>query len=263
MAFKTQNGLKSYDFNENDNLFSGVWNLNNDNLQKYDPFITGYAFIVWTKLPAFFDEPFAKRFKGITEKNFKSFSGVSDMNLNVEDVTHGFAGNAYGVATGLQKENNSFSITHIETSGSPIRELYSYWVMGISDSETGLARYHGKISNDMPYSAKNHTGELLYIVTDPSGGYKGSGVEFACYYTNVLPTKVPQDHLNYSSGDHSSVEITMDFRGNYHQSETINAMAVNFLKTNYIKNGFESYNPNLGDKGPTMVGSYDSNFNTK
>ena len=44
--FKTQSGLKNYDYNETDNLFSGVWNLNNSNLDKYDPFITGYSFFV-------------------------------------------------------------------------------------------------------------------------------------------------------------------------------------------------------------------------
>lgn len=264
--FKTQDGnLKSYNYEQSDNLFSGVWNLNNSNLNKYDPFITGYSFIVWTKLPAFFSSDFNKKFKGMTEKNFKAFSGVSDLNLSVEDVTHGFTGNAYGVATNIQKENTSFTITHQELAGSPIRELYTYWVTGIRDFETGLATYHGKIgSSQCPYySAKFHTGELLYVKTDPAGGYKGTGIEFACYYTNVMPTKIPQEHLNYTSGDHSVVEIAMDFRGNFHMSEDINKMAVQFMKDNHINKGFGDYKTQYTGSNVKVDGSLDPTFSKK
>ena len=262
--FKTQSGtknkLKSYNLTENDNLFSGTWNLNNTNLEKYDPFITGYSFIVWTKLPSFFDVDFAARFAGMTEKNFKAYSGIGDITLSVDDVTHGFTGNAYGVATNIQKENTSFSLTHLELAGSPIRELYTYWVTGIRDFETGLATYHGKIgSAECPeYSAKYHTGELLYVKTDPAGGFNGTGIEFACYYTNVMPTKIPMDHLNYTSGDHSIAEITEDFRGNFHMSADINDLAVEFMKANHVKRGFGDYKTDFS--GANIVGSLDPKF---
>lgn len=250
--FGTQKGtgMKSYNYNESDNLFSGVWDLNQNNLDRFDPFITGYSFIVWTKLPAFFEKSditgLSDRFKGITEKNFKTFSGLGDMSLSVEDMTHGFTGNAYGVATNIQKENTSFTISHYESAGSPIRQLYTYWVTGIRDFETGLGNYHGLVDKlEGGYSAKNHTGELLYILTDPSGGWNGTGIEFACYYTNVMPTKIPMDHLNYTSGDHSVPELSIDFRGNYHQSDAINELAAKFLKENHIKKGYSSYDPKI------------------
>lgn len=268
--FKTQSGLKNYDYNETDNLFSGVWNLNNSNLDKYDPFITGYSFFVWTKLPSFFDANLTKRFKGLTEKNFKNLSGIQDMSLNVDDVVGGFAGNAYGVATGISKENTSFSMTHQELSGSPMRELYTYWVTGIRDFETGLCNYHGKLgSTECPqYSAKYHTGELLYIVTDPSGGYNGKGIEYACYFTNVMPTKLPQDHLNYSNGDHSLAEIQMDFRGNLHMSQDINELAAQFCKDNHIKENYSGYKVSYdmakidgsSGSGESHVSGYDPTF---
>ena len=243
--------LKTYEISANDNLFTGVWNLDQANLTKYDPYISGYAFIVWTKLPAFMNNvtdkdvisgmPIDRAFKQMTEKNFKSLSGIGDITLGVEDVTHGFAGNAYGVATGISKENTSFSITHQELAGSPIRKLYEYWVTGVRDPETGLATYHGKIgSNECPtYSAKYHTGELLYIVTDPTGGEHG--IEFACYYTNVMPTKIPQDHLNFTNGDHAVAEASIDFRGNYHTSDQINQLAKAYLKQKLTQKTFADY----------------------
>jgi hypothetical protein len=249
-----QKGVKGANYTT-DNLFAGMWRLDQSNLDRFDPFITGYAFIMWTKLPQFFkDTTMKKNFQALTEKNFKAFSGVSDMTLQVEDMTTGFAGNSYGVATNLQKENTSFTLTHYELAGSPIRELYQYWVTGIRDPETGLAHYNGNIDT-LGYSAKNHTGELLYVVTDPSGSEKG--IEFACYYTNVMPTKIPMGHLNYSSGDHAVQEIEIDFRGNFHQSQAINDLAVSAMKVYKIQKQYGDYS--LNNSGSTTFPGYNEN----
>ena len=161
----SQSGIKqrSSETIQKSNLFTGIWNLNQNNLDAYDPFISGYAFIIWTKMPAFMvraDKEMADKFRALTERNFKSFSGIGNINLQVDDLTAGFAGNAYGIVTNIQKENTSFSLTHYEITGSPVRQVYSYWVSGIRDMETGLATYHGLIaSGAMEYSQKNHTGE--------------------------------------------------------------------------------------------------------
>jgi hypothetical protein len=232
-----------------DNLFQGVWRLNQDNLHRFDPFITGYAFFIWLKKPAFFDEGIWKNFKALTERNFKALSGISSMTLAADDLNMGFAGNILPVPTNMPKENNSFSLNHYELAGSPVREGYQYWVTGIRDPETGLATYHGKINQDgMKYSLKNHTAEAIYIVTDPSGAslYAGSrayaGIEFACYYTNVFPTKIPQDHLNYTAGDHSaSQEIDIEFRGCFHQSRAINELAKTVMEQYFIKKTYGDY----------------------
>jgi len=248
--FTSQLGLKQkalgtgkLDFNT-DNLFAGVWRLDQSNLNKFDPFITGYALIIWTKLPAFFDADTKKQFQALTEKNFKSYSGISNINIGTDNITAGFTGNEIGVATSIQKENTSFTLKHQELAGSPVRELYQFWVTGIRDFETGLAHYHGKIeSGELQYSMKNHTGEMLYIVTDPSMAVGGaSGIEFAAYYTNCFPTSIPQDHLNYSSNDHSLPELDIEFRGNYHQSKEINELAVEAMKSYAIKKRFGDYN---------------------
>ena len=250
--FRSQRHLKQNDY-ASDNLFAGVWHLDSNHLDSIDPYISGYAFIVWTKTPAFFDlEPEAIRRLKITENNFKSLSGIGDFTVSTEDMTHGFAGNAIGVATSIQKENTSFSITMQELKGSTVREIFDYWVSGIHDPETGLATYHGRIAatgtEHLDFSMANHTGELLYIVTDPSGGIGGgSGIEAAFYFTNVFPTKIPMDHLNYTSGDHSLAEISMDFRGTLHKSQQINELAAAFLKKHAIS---QSYNVHgYGDYG--------------
>lgn len=243
--YKTQDSIKSNNIDfSSDNLFTGVWRLGNDNINRFDPFIPGYATVIWTKLPVFMDDSSQKQFRALTEKNFKAFSGLSDISLEVESLAHGFTGNELPVATTIRKENTTFNLRHYELAGSPIRQYYTEWITGIRDPETGLATYNGKIKDQTyQYSMKNHTGELLYIVTDPSNAVGGaSGIEFACYYTNVFPTKIPLDHLNYSSGDHGLVETDIEFRGNFHMSKDINDMAVKAMQTYAIKKTYGEYN---------------------
>ena len=250
----TSGGVTTYEFNKDmrtyvgdtsqKNFFAGTWDLSQNNLDRYDPFMTGHAYIIWTKLPSFMPSAVRTKFKDMTEKNFKSFSGISDMVMDTESITGGFAGNTYDAASNLKKAEGNFTIKHQEYLGSPIRELYEYWVTGIRDPETGLCTYHGRLGGaDCPYySAKFHTGELLYIVTDPAGALGGEkSIEFACYYTNVMPTKVPQSHLEFTNGEHNSVEIDQDFKGVWHRSKRIDELARKLIDKKYTLNSFMNY----------------------
>lgn len=184
-----------------------------------------------------------KKFKAMTEKNFKAFSGLSNITLETDSVTGGFSGNTYDAATHLKKPDGSFTLKHQEYMGSPIRKLYEYWIYGIRDVETGLASYHGKInSGELVYSIANHSAEGIYIVTDPSGCLGGgAGIEYCAYYTNIVPTEIPQDHLNYSSGDHSLTEIDIPFKAVWHRSESINTLAAKLMKTRTVLPSFGQY----------------------
>ena len=239
----------------NSNFFKGTWDFKYGEVGQYDPFIGGYSFIFWTRLPKFFDPTMASRFKWMTMRNFKSFDGISDIELTTEALTAGFTGNEFNVPTVLSKGNTEFTLKHQELGGSPIRELYNYWVSGIRDMDTGIATYHvtddynpGDISN---YSIENHTGELLYVVTDPSAGQLGTdggkAIEFAAYYSNVFPTKIPLSHLNYNSGEHSLTEIDITFKGVFHQSQYINELAAKHIKQiAQFRNAYD-YNPKVAD----------------
>lgn len=245
-----QDGLKDYASDPAaKNFFAGTWDMDQNNLNSYDPFVQGYAYIIWTRLPKFFDGTTLANFKYMTQKNFKAFSGLGDMTLDTDTVSMGFAGNTFATATNLKKSEGNFSLTHQEFSGSPIRQLYEYWITGIRDPETGLATYHGQIaSGALNYSMANHTGELMYIVTDASGALGGAtAIEYAAYYTNVIPTKIPQDHLNFTAGDHGLTEIQVDFTGVWHKSKEVNNLAVKLLAEVYTL-------PTFGDYGTANAG---------
>lgn len=211
---------------------------------QFDPFVTGYAFIIWTHLPKWVTSEF-QNFKSMSEKNFKSFDGISDMTLNTATYTHTFNANEYNFASGISKDNTEFTIKHQEFSGSPIKNMYQYWVTGIRDPETNIATYPRKANMD--YAAANHTGTLLYVVTRPdANNIEKNNIEFAAYYTNVMPTKVPLGHLNYSQNDNNGVEIDITFKGTMHISPKVDEFAKKEFNNAYTFMTEDMFNPKFG-----------------
>jgi hypothetical protein len=207
-----------------ESFFNGA--LNTLELE-FDPLIQGYAFFKWTVLPTWMQTAFPN-FGPITEKNFRSFSGISDIELETSAISHGFNSNEYNYATGTKKNNTEFSIKHQEFSGSPIRNMYQYWITGIRDPETGIATYPRVYG--IEYSAKNHTGEIIYIATRPdANNVDMHNIEFACYYTAVMPTKILLGHFNYDPGSHDGVEYEQSFKGVFHMSEKVDEFAKDVL----------------------------------
>ena len=208
----------------------GSWFTGKMNTQKldFDPLITGYAFIVWTKLP-FWVEATYENFADMTQKNFKSFDGLANMELQTAQYTHTFNANNYEYATSLQKQNTNFTIKHQEFSGNPIKNMYQFWITGIRDPETDIAVYPRAFG--CTYGAKNHTGELLYIVTRPdANNVMNNNIEFAAYYTAVMPTTLPIQHFAYNQGDHNSPEIDINFVGDLHLGPEIDNYAAAVLQ---------------------------------
>lgn len=229
------------------------------NLQtlEFDPYVTGYSFVIWTKIPFWVRQTFPG-FKAMTEKNFKGFQGLENMELTTNDYMHTFNGNNYRTAASITKGNTGFQMTHQEFSGSPIKNMYQYWVSGIRDPRTGIATYP-KIFN-CEYKAKNHTGELMYIQTRPDANNVGkNNIEFAAYYTAVMPTRIPVDHHNYTMETHEEVQIEQDFAGNMEISPRVNEYAKTLLNTSYsfIEQGM--FDPLSPKKAGSTINDFDWN----
>ena len=207
----------------------GSWFTGKMNTQTldFDPLVTGYAFIVWTKLPFWVDKTY-QNFADMTQKNFKSFEGLSNIELQTAQYAHTFNANNYEYATTIQKQNTNFTLKHQEFSGNPIKNMYQFWVTGIRDPETDIAVYPRAFG--CTYGAKNHTGELMYIVTRPdANNVEDHNVEFAAYYTAVMPTSVPIQHFNYQQGSHDSPEIEINFVGDLHIGPEVDNYAQEIL----------------------------------
>lgn len=192
-----------------ENFFNGGFNTQDITR---DPLVTGYGFIVWRKLPTWVTKEYPD-LREMHEKLFRSFNGLQDIEMNTSAITEGFSNSEYQVATSAQNFQG-FSMNFREYSGSPIRNSITHWVSGIRDPRTNLARYPKEYG--LEYSAKNHTGELLYIMTRPdadNASANGKNIEFACLMTAVMPTRIPLSHMNYTAGSNDTPEIELSFTG--------------------------------------------------
>lgn len=211
-------------------FFTGVDNTINMEL---DPAVYGYSFIFWVKLPEWFDQdPDLKYFKNITEKNFLSFQGLTDMEVNFNEKQTGFHATQYDIVAGITKGNTDFTIRHKEFRGSPIRKLYQKWITYVADTRTGIALYPSIF--DVEYSQKNHTAQLLFVQVNPDifmQNGRGNTVEFAAYYSNVFPRNIPLSQYNYEMGVHESPDIDITFTGVLDLGPDVEALAAEYIKT--------------------------------
>lgn len=242
-----QTGLKINDniFATSD-LFRGLLRVDGDNLALLNPYVPGKGFFIWTKLPRFmelYDSELTEQFKNITEKMFMGFDGIADWSTQGEEVGNGTSGKKMTMVTGVNDDFNNFSIkVPMELSGSPIRTFLDLWLSGISDPKTGVATYLGEMENiEGGYNPANHSGEALYMTTDPSETVLG--MEFACLICAIMPDKSTRGHLNTSVGDSAVPQLDLSFTGVKYESPAINEIAKDALsKLTYVKN-YLDFNP--------------------
>jgi hypothetical protein len=222
----------------------------------FDPIVTGYAFIWWVQLPSWFEkDPDLKYFKQMTQKNFRSFQGIGNIDLTTAEQQTGFANNSFDVATGITKGNTEFTLTHKEYSGGIMRKLYQKWITYIRDPRTGIALYPRLFEVD--YGARNHTGQILYVVVRPDVTNTDKDiVEFAAFYSNVMPTVIPLGDLyNYEQGTQDSPLVTITFKGFVEIGPDVETYAKRILRTEILRVTEDS-------SGIPFVDSYATNTDT-
>lgn len=245
---KTINKDLSFVRGSNNTVFTGIDDLVNMNL---DPFVSGYGFIYWVALPSWFEQdPDLKDYKVLSQKNFRSFSGINPVDLGTGQHQTGFAGHEFDVVTGISRGGNEFTIGHKEYMGSVMRKMYQKWITMIRDPRTGIALYPKMYG--VEYGSKNHTGQLLYITTRPDVTNVGSStVEHAIFYSNVFPTNIPFDTLyNFELGSQESPTIDITFKGFPEFGPDVDAFAQRILDTKIMSSaGGDSYLPFVDSYG--------------
>lgn len=228
-------------YGTNNSVFTGV----DDQVNLYlDPIVTGYGFIYWVQLPSWFEQDDdLKYFRQFSQKNFRSFNGIGSLELQTVENQTGFAAHDISVVTGIQRQNTEFQIGHKEYSGSPMTKMYRKWISLIRDPRTNLAVYP-KLYN-IEYGARNHSGQLLYIMTRPDATNTGHNtVEFAQFYSNVVPTNVPNDSLyNFEIGNQDSPEIEITFKGFPEMGPNVDKFAQKILDERIMTSSGDAYLP--------------------
>lgn len=231
-------GMTKQDVTPKTHVFNGY--LSHKTSHQYDPLVTGYAFIKWLKVPSWIDQDYP----WLCERNFKSFSGINDIELDAGGISAGFTGNEISYAKGSGQKAEGFTLKHQEFSGSPLTSIYNHWVSGIRDPKTGIATYPGTYK--MEYHSDNHTGTLLYVVTRPDAdNFDGTGhnIEFAALYTHCMPTKIAIGHFNYDTNSHDMPEVEQSFKGYMHIGQNIMELAKDLSNTHIYTFETEGENP--------------------
>ena len=209
-------------------LFMGGLNTKNAVIGQYSPLKTGYARIFFVRMPVFMNKILpnrTKNFKHLLEYGFVGVDGIQNLTMDFEQVTGGYSGRSFDVATTAKDETNEITVKLYEFQGSPVREYTNMWISGISDPQTGLGHYHGAMDMDptIIYSQANHTAEAIYVQTDPTG--REDSIEYASLITNMIPKSVKMDHFNYEAGQHSIVQTDVTFTAVKYESPQINEIA--------------------------------------
>lgn len=246
MANTIQTGIKSHTKDMTKySLFMGGLDVTSKSLEIYDPLKTGYARIFMVKMPVFMKAVFAektKNFKHLLEYGFIGIDGIQNTSLEFEQVSGGYTGKSFEVATVAKDETQSITIKTYEFAGSPVREYLDAWISGISDPHTGIGHYHGAMDLKSPvkYSQVNHTAEAIYVLTDSTG--RSDAIEYACLLTNMMPKSVKKDHLNYESGSHPTVQVDIEFTCTKYESTQINTIAKLLLDKYKVLNNYLDFN---------------------
>ena len=262
--------------------------VTDQNLDQLTPYIPGITRMFMHKEPYFMQVAFpaeTDNFKSYIETGYKSIGGISDISVGSEQIQGGWANQNYEVISSVTDDTDTISIGMYEQSGSPVREFLELWVTGVRDPRSGVAHYHGVVetpnhtnytsdsdgtyhsykeqgaTNDknkettgiwVPYGEKNHTAEFVYYDLDPTAHY----IEYACMFAHAFPKSVKKDHLNYSSGDRSPVEMTVDFAVMKYESRYINDLAIMYLIKDQLEYNYLNFDPlwkshNNGEAGNT------------
>lgn len=237
---KRDSAMTSHDASPTaDNFFSGSVPIG---ANSYDPYVSGYAFIAWVKVPSWISE--VDKFKQLSQKNFKSFQGINNIELETEGTRTGFTTNETHYTKGIGNKSSEFTLKYQQHSGSPMTSLYNEWVSGIRDPKTGIATYPKEFG--VEYHSNNHTGTLLYVVTRPDAdNFDGNNIEFAALWTHVQPTRINLEHFNFESGSHDVFDLDQPFKGVIDFGEEVEKFAASYIKDRVYAFGTQNDFPNI------------------
>lgn len=214
----------------------------NTGVNSFDPYVSGFAFAVWINLPTWV-EKYEPEFKPLFQKNFKSFSGINNLELETEGIKGGFSANETHYTKSMGAKPTEFSVKYQEHVGSRISSVYNHWVSGIRDPHTGHATYPK--AYNMEYHSSNHTGTLLYVVTKADAdNWSHNNIEKAFLWTHVQPKRIHMEHYNYESGSHEHFELEQSFSGVMRFGQAVDDFAISYLPEKvysfYTENSFNN-----------------------
>ena len=253
---------------ENYAFWLGGTDTTNAALKQYDLLRTGYGRMFILQMPKFVqyllpDE--TKKFRHLLQFANTGIDGIQGYTVDFTSATVGYVGNTVELPINVKDDTSAITVKIYETQGSLIRTYLDFWITGTIDPFTGLSHYHGArdvdyqtgstllenegydvtTRGDLYLSQSNHTMEMLYVATDPTG----MEPEYVCLLTNMFPKGSDHSPFFYESGSHDLVQLSIEFTASKYMSAQINyigtlALARYNILRNYL-NMYSGYNKEL------------------
>lgn len=235
--------------------FLGGIDVTQQNLDQFTPYIQGVSRIFFYTAPFFMEKQYpqlTKNFRSLIETGYTRIEGVSDINVDFVDFEGGFNGDKFSNVSRVYDTSENLAISLYEQTGSPVREFIETWVTGTRDIRSGVAHYHGALSdypNLVMYGEKFHTCEFIYITMDPTA----QELEYTAMFAHGFPTKVPKSHLNFEKGVRDNVSMELEFNVKKYESPAINQVGAYYLEASLIEYNYLKFTPNISQSDVQAV----------
>jgi hypothetical protein len=177
-----------------------------------DPYVTGYHFIWFAKLPPKLTDYVADLSDNATVANLLSGACLSVTppggTLNKVEFT-GMGGIKWAVPANVDY-GNSVSVKFLEFNGTPLLNIMHGWVKMIRDYRSGVSNLID--GEDLSgYSKSTYAGLMYYWTTAPDA----KTVEYYAVYDGVFPTKDPQDLFSSDVETVGRLDTEIEFNVDY------------------------------------------------
>lgn len=181
-----------------------------------DPYVTGYHFIWFDKIPT-----------GIMTYLEQGISGISNLSevqnvlaasclsvtppggtLNKVEYT-GLGGIKWAVPANIDY-GNTVTVKFLEFNKTPILDIMHSWVKLIRDYRTGITELEDGDSGE-GYTKKTYAGLMYYWTTSPDA----KTVEYYACYDGMFPSKDPQDLFTSDVETVGRLDVEIEFNVDY------------------------------------------------
>lgn len=172
------------------------------------PLVNGpFYFMFWDRLPNWFQtDPDLKYFQRLSQLNFRSWDGYSEITASPLTVTTGATGATMNIPGDINNQNAEFSTSYLEYTRSPMRRMIEkFFAAANGDPRTGATLL---AEMGLEYHPLNYTGNvLIMMVRKDFNNPNINPVEFAVYYPAVYPTNISgESGMSYQLGQQTIVE---------------------------------------------------------
>lgn len=196
------------------NTFSRKFGANSEGLV-VDPYITGYMFIKFAKIPDIVPQLMSSLYSSqMSETQIKNLLAASCTNFTIPGSTMnkteiiGLGGIRHSYPTNGTYDN-TVTMRFFEHSNLPIQKVFHSWFRAIRDYRTGASLMSG--GGKTTYTKANYAGACYYWTTRPNG----IDVEYYACVTGLFPMKDPADMFGHDIGANDKLDIDMEFSCDY------------------------------------------------